>query len=255
MENIAESVAEKFLNEAEIEYVTRNELLMELDKSYLSDERDSPNPEASRRSYINARNEIIWSSRRRMTALGREYEKVNGPGSRPEVDPSLSTVPKEAPSLVPPTQPRVQAPGHAPTKAPMVQQQPAPAFPVGYQLVPAKGPVSGARVAAGVLALVFSLWASIAFAAAVSDYDPDVLSAVFLFPSMWGTFVCGIVIMAKSRARGKAAPITLNVFTVLGLLGLFFYAASARMVLLLGLALAVPIIIMMLMDTNKSTKK
>lgn len=243
MENVSDSVADHFVVNMENELEKRNKFLEYLDKWYLDAVKTSHDPATLHKEYSARRRETIQASQRVLDDLGKAHDRTVGVGKRPVLEHTIVKVPAEVP-------PRThQAYGQNPVA-------PAIALPTGYQLVPLRSKVSGRRVAAGILALVFSLWATLVFAAAGESYNfsPGFADAL-LFLAMWGCFVCGIVIMAKSRSRAKGAPITLTVFTGIGFVGwITSHPYFSGPVQFTGPATIVTILILMTIELRKSKK-
>lgn len=243
-------MAVQYVNEAEAEYLSRNHFLDELTEWYLTNAASSSDAASLHREYIAKRLEAVEMSKQRVQSIGRVHDSVVGPGRRPALDPYVTAVPQEA---LPWNPPNPQLPG-APNSYWQTPAAPLTGIPLGYQLVPVRSRISGQRVASGVMALVLSLLATLTFTAAITSYryTPG-FSVIPLFLAMWGCFVCGIVIMAKSRSRGRGAPVTLIIFTAVGLLGFLLQTYGIGGIgQFLGIPLSISILILIYLDMRKT---
>ena len=245
MENMSDFMAEEFVVNAEKELARRNRFLEYLNEWYLATVKTSQDRATLHLEYSARRRETIQASQRIIDNLGKTHDITVGIGKRPVLEPTIVKIPAEVPLASPPG-----------THHPYGQNpvDPTMLLPTGYRLVPLKSRISGRRVAAGILAVVFSLWATLVFAAATASYSfTPALGDVSLFLAMWGCFVCGIVIMAKSRSRAKGAPITLTVFTGIGFLGIITSTPYfSGLFQFMGPATSMSILILMIIDLRKS---
>lgn len=148
--------------------------------------------------------------------------------------------------------------------APPGGYQPPQYVPAGqvYILRPQKGPVSGLRVAAGIVAIALGLLEYVEFTYAeiigrVAELGGYTFLACVFLAAALGNVTCGIILLAKSRTRGRAVPIVLTVFTVLTIpLGVadWAYIGYNPVVLLVTCTLAVPVLILLGLALTKEKR-
>lgn len=152
-------------------------------------------------------------------------------------------------------------------RAPSAQMQslhdaPAAQPPVGwaYQLAPIKRPSSGFRVAAGIISIVLSLWVTLFYIQMTTRFSyyhqpnaKDLTIMTFMFICMWASFVGGIVLLTKHRARGKIAPSVVGISAICGFIG-FGIPASYNLSFptMLSLAASVVVVALVLVDMKRT---
>ena len=137
------------------------------------------------------------------------------------------------------------------------QQPPPPGW--TYQLAPIKSQSSGYRVAAGTISIVLSLWVTLFYFVTTTRFSyylqPDASDLILMtlwFICMWGSFVCGIILLAKHRRRGKVVPSLAGGSAACGLLGFAMQSGySPTLIQLLSMLVAASVIALVVIDMRR----
>lgn len=139
-------------------------------------------------------------------------------------------------------------------------QQPLPPAGWAYRLAPVKPASSGYRVAAGIISIVLSLWVTLFYFVTTTRFSyynqpeaDDLMLMTLWFICMWGSFVCGIILLAKHRRRGKVVP---SLVAISAACGLFGFAVQSgyypSLVQVLSMLVAVSVIVLVIFDIRRS---